>query len=57
MDETRPGKAKPATEPNRLARIASGQKVEAVIHEQVLKETPAVEVQHFNLWYGKNKVA
>lgn len=45
MEESRPGKTKSANEPNRLARIASGQKVEAVIHEQVLKETPAVEVQ------------
>lgn len=54
-DESRSGKSKPANEPNRLARIASGQKVEAVIHEQVLQETPAVEVQHFNLWYGKKQ--
>lgn len=55
MEETRPGKTKSTNEPNRLARIAAGQKVEAVIHEQVLKETPAVEVQHFNLWYGKKQ--
>lgn len=44
-----------STEPNRLARIAAGQKVEAVIHEQVLTEAPAVEIQHFNLWYGKKQ--
>ena len=55
MEESRPGKPKSANEPNRLARIASGQKVEAVIHEHVLRETPAVEVQHFNLWYGKKQ--
>jgi phosphate transport system ATP-binding protein len=40
---------------NRLARIAAGQKVEAVIHEQVLKAAPAVEIQHFSLWYGKKQ--
>ncbi len=55
VDESRPGKSKSAGEPNRLARIASGQKVEAVIHEQVLQENPAVEVQHFSLWYGKKQ--
>lgn len=53
-DEPRAGKPKTA-EPNRLARVAAGQKVEAVIHEQVLQDTPAVEVQHFNLWYGKKQ--
>ncbi len=55
MDEPRPGKTKSNSEPNRLARVASGQKVEAVVHEQVLQETPAVEVQHFSLWYGKKQ--
>ncbi len=56
MDDARSVKPKTnAPAPNRLARIASGQKVEAVIHEQVLRESPAVEIQHFNLWYGKKQ--
>jgi phosphate transport system ATP-binding protein len=40
---------------SRLERIAAGEKVEAVIHEQVLAAEPAVEIQHFNLWYGKKQ--
>ena len=40
MEELKAAKTKAAGEPNRLARIAAGQKVEAVIHEQVLTETP-----------------
>lgn len=35
--------------------IAGGGKVEAVIHEEVLKSQPAVEIQHFSLWYGKKQ--
>ena len=56
MEELRPTKLKPANQqPSRLARIAAGEKVEAVIHEEVLKAAPAVEIQHFNLWYGKKQ--
>ncbi len=46
------------TKPNkrsRLEQIAAGEKVEAVIHEPLLKAEPAVEVQHFSLWYGKKQ--
>ncbi len=39
----------------RLEAIAAGEKVEAVIHEKVLSAEPAVEVQHFSLWYGKKQ--
>lgn len=42
-------------EPSRLEIIAGGGKVEAVIHEEVLKSQPAVEIQHFSLWYGKKQ--
>lgn len=56
MDELRPTKLKLGKdEPSRLARIAAGEKVEAVIHEEVLQAAPAVEIQHFNLWYGKKQ--
>ncbi len=40
---------------SRLEMIAAGEKVDAVIHEELLKSEPAVEVQHFNLWYGKKQ--
>ncbi len=40
---------------SRLEMIAAGEKVDAVIHEELLKCEPAVEVQHFNLWYGKKQ--
>ncbi len=42
-------------ESNRLEDIAHGKKIEAVIHEKVLEAEPAVEIQHFNLWYGKKQ--
>ncbi|MGN6544586.1 MAG: ATP-binding cassette domain-containing protein, partial [Aureliella sp.] len=44
-----------AKSPSRLEAIAAGEKVEAVIHEEVLSAAPAVEIQHFNLWYGKKQ--
>ena len=43
------------TEPNRLEEIAAGHKVDAVIHEKVLEAEPALEIQQFNLWYGKKQ--
>ncbi len=46
---------KPATESNRLEEIAAGRKIEAVIHEQALEAEPAVEIEHFSLWYGKKQ--
>ena len=42
-------------ESNRLEDIAAGRKIDSVIHEQVLEADPAVEVQHFSLWYGKKQ--
>jgi phosphate transport system ATP-binding protein len=37
---------------NRLAAIANGEPVEAVIHDAVLNEAPVLEINNFNLWYG-----
>lgn len=52
-EEPKLGKAhRTERSPGRLERIAAGQKVEAVIHEQLLKAEPALEIQHFSLWYG-----
>lgn len=47
--------APPASEKitsNRLDAIARGEAVEPVVHKAVLSETPVVEVDNFNLWYG-----
>ena len=40
---------------SRLDLIAEGEKIDAVIHEELLGCEPAVEIQHFNLWYGKKQ--
>lgn len=45
----------PAIGSNRLLDIASGKKIEAVIHERVLEAEPSVEIQQFSLWYGKKQ--
>ncbi len=37
---------------NRLAAIASGEKVPSVIHEAVAREEHTLEISDFNLWYG-----
>lgn len=56
MEEKRPARSKSSgTSPNRLASIVAGHKIDAVIHEQVLKAQPALEIQHYSLWYGKKQ--
>jgi phosphate transport system ATP-binding protein len=55
--------SKPAVEPlhgavrgaSRLEAIARGDVVETVTHPAVAGETPVVEVQRFNFWYGDVK--
>jgi phosphate transport system ATP-binding protein len=44
----------PAVDPpaDRLVAVAAGREVPAEVHEQVLGETPVLEVDRFNLWYG-----
>ncbi len=37
---------------NRLTAIASGEKVDSVIHEALANERHVLEVSEFNLWYG-----
>lgn len=37
---------------NRLAAIASGESIEAAIHDSVAKEEAVLEIQDFCLWYG-----
>jgi phosphate transport system ATP-binding protein len=40
---------------NRLATIAGGQAVEAVIHASVLQEESVLQIQDFCLWYGRKQ--
>lgn len=40
---------------NRLEEVASGKRIEAVIHERVLEAKPSIEFQQFSLWYGKKQ--
>jgi phosphate transport system ATP-binding protein len=44
----------PAVDPpaDRLSAVAAGREVPAEVHEQVLGETPVLEIDRFNLWYG-----
>jgi len=44
----------PAADPpaDRLLAVAAGREVPAEVHEQVLGETPVLEIDRFNLWYG-----
>jgi phosphate transport system ATP-binding protein len=44
-----PAAAPPA---DRLVAVATGHEVPAEVHDQVLAETPVLEVDRFNLWYG-----
>lgn len=43
------------THSNRLEDIASGKSVDAVIHPEVFDAEAAVEIENFNLWYGKKQ--
>jgi phosphatidylglycerol:prolipoprotein diacylglycerol transferase len=37
---------------DRLARVAAGAEIDAEVHDGVLNETPVLEIDRFNLWYG-----
>ncbi|MGA1617217.1 MAG: phosphate ABC transporter ATP-binding protein PstB [Pirellulales bacterium] len=51
-DDTRqPAPPLPATT-DRLQAVASGLNVPSEVHEKVLEETPVLEIDRFNLWYG-----
>lgn len=47
------GNGAPANGSNRLAAVARGETVPAVIHDELRSETPVLEIEHFNLWYGE----
>lgn len=40
---------------NRLAAVARGEEVPAVIHPEVLREQPVLEVERLALWYGSKQ--
>jgi phosphate transport system ATP-binding protein len=44
-----------AQQDGRLRRIARGESVDALIHEQLYGEPAVVEVERFNLWYGQKQ--
>jgi phosphate transport system ATP-binding protein len=52
---TPPAGADGARAENRLARIARGEKLDAVIHDAVKQEESVLVVEHFNLWYGEKQ--
>ena len=41
---------------DRLQAVAQGKDVGAEIHSKVLEETPVLEIDRFNLWYGSKQV-
>jgi phosphate transport system ATP-binding protein len=47
--------AVPPAEANRLAAIAAGASIQALIHDSVRREAPVLEVLNFNLWYGRKQ--
>ena len=54
-DDTRqPAPPLPATT-DRLQAVASGLNVPSEVHEKVLEETPVLEIDRFNLWYGSKQ--
>ena len=41
---------------DRLQAVAQGKDVSAEVHPKVLEETPVLEIDRFNLWYGSKQV-
>jgi phosphate transport system ATP-binding protein len=40
---------------DRLLAVAAGREVAAEVHDRVLAETPVLEIDRFNLWYGSKQ--
>ncbi len=40
---------------DRLLAVAAGRDVPSEVHDQVLAETPVLEIDRFNLWYGSKQ--
>ena len=54
ISEQSPTPPRPAVDPpaDRLVEVAAGREVTAEVHGAVLGETPVLEIDRFNLWYG-----
>ena len=50
------GGNKPDAGTNRLQAVVQGKDVSAEVHPKVLEETPVLEIDRFNLWYGSKQV-
>jgi len=51
-DDTRQPAPPQSETTDRLQAVASGLNVPSEVHEKVLEETPVLEIDRFNLWYG-----
>jgi phosphate transport system ATP-binding protein len=51
-DDTRQPAPPQSDTTDRLQAVASGLNVPSEVHEKVLEETPVLEIDRFNLWYG-----
>ena len=51
-ENTRQPTAPPPATTDRLQAVASGLEVPSEVHDKVLEETPVLEIDRFNLWYG-----
>ncbi len=54
-DDTRQPVAPQPSATDRLQAVASGLEVPSEVHEKVLEETPVLEIDRFNLWYGSKQ--
>ena len=52
-DSTEGVKLKAVTD--RLLAVANGEDVPSEVHQRVKKETPVIEIDRFNLWYGSKQ--
>ena len=50
------GGNKPNAGTNRLQAVVQGKDVSAEVHPKVSEETPVLEIDRFNLWYGSKQV-
>ncbi len=50
------GGKKPEANTDRLQAVAQGKDVGAEVHSKVFGETPVLEIDRFNLWYGSKQV-
>ena len=47
--------AEAAASSDRLAAIARGESFDTATHDEILSESPVLEIRNFNLWYGEKQ--